>query len=159
MNLQASPLTAEAFLGFGEVIAHRGHERRHYFPLHGSDGLAQTFWVTKVAEAISFPFEIDRMERHPHSDQAFFPLSGQRMLIVVCPSLADGSPDRSDLRAFVSKPGQGILYRRNVWHAGMSVLDLPSEFVVTMAMGEAAPDTDVFFPLDEPFHVTSEESA
>lgn len=157
MNLHARPLSAEAFSEFGEVVAHRGSERRHYFPLVGADGLGQTFWVTKVAEAISFPFTVSQLERHPHSDQAFFPLSGQRMLIVVCPSLEDGKPDLSDVRAFVSAPGQGILYRRNVWHAGMSVLDLPSEFVVTMAMERSAADNDIFLPLDDPFHVDFKE--
>jgi ureidoglycolate lyase len=157
VNLHACPLTAQAFSEFGEVIAHQGQERRHHFPLEGADGLGQAFWVTKVAEAISFPFTVSQMERHPHSDQAFFPLSGQRMLIVVCPSLPDGGPDLSDVRAFVSEPGQGILYRRNVWHTGMSVLDLPSEFVVTMAMEKTASDTDIFLPLDQPFHVDFKE--
>ncbi len=157
VKLHARPLSAEAFSEFGEVIAHRGSDRRHYFPLKGQKDLGQAFWVTKIAEAISFPFEISQMERHPYSDQAFFPLSGQRMLIVVCPTLADGGPDLSDLRAFVSESGQGILYRRNVWHAGMSVLDLPAEFVVTMAMERSAADTDIFLPLEKPFHVDFKE--
>lgn len=153
MNLHAQTLTAEAFSRFGEVVAHRGDERRHRFAMAGADGLKQAFWVTKIAQAISFPFAIDKLERHPHADQAFFPLSGQRMLIVVCPSLDDGGPDVGHALAFVSEPGQGVVYRRNVWHAGMSVLDAPAEFVVTMAMDRAAADTDIFLPIEQLIHV------
>lgn len=158
MNLDAHALTVEAFSNYGEVVAHQGTERRHRFSLAGAEGLDRSFWVTKIAEEISFPFIIDQLERHPHSDQAFFPLSGQRMLIVVCPSLGDGSPDVASAVAFVSEPGQGVVYHRNVWHAGMSVLDLPSEFVVTMAMDRAASDTDVFLSLERPLHVDFKEA-
>ncbi|TWF49433.1 ureidoglycolate lyase [Neorhizobium alkalisoli] len=158
MNLHARPLSAEAFVEFGEVVAHQGNERRHRFALAGAEDLKQAFWVTRIAEAISFPFEVSQLERHPHSDQAFFPLSGQRMLIVVCPSLADGGPDLSGVRAFVSNPGQGVVYRRNVWHSGMSVLDLPSEFVVTMAMEQSASDTDIFLPLERPIQIDFKEA-
>jgi ureidoglycolate lyase len=158
VSLHARPLSAEAFMEFGEVVAHQGNERRHRFAMTGDADLKQAFWVTRIAQAISFPFEVSQMERHPHSDQAFFPLSGQRMLIVVCPSLSDGSPDLKDVRAFVSEPGQGVVYRRNVWHAGMSVLDVPSEFVVTMAMELSSPDTDIFLPLEKPFHVDFKEA-
>lgn len=152
MKLQTQPLLVDNFRDFGEVIEHRGGARRHPFSVDGDQGTRHAHWVTKIPAAISFPFDIDQLEHHPHSDQAFFPLSGQRMLIVVCPSRPDGRPDVSKAAAFVSRPGQGILYRRNVWHAGMSVLDLPAEFVVTMAMASDGGD-DVFLPLDNPLSI------
>jgi ureidoglycolate lyase len=147
LKLHALTLSADEFSEFGEVIEHQGNERRHPFAMGADHGIPQAYWVTKVSTSVSFPFEIDQLEYHPHSDQAFFPLSGQRMLVVVCPSLDDGAPDVTQARAFVSKPGQGILYRQNVWHAGMSVLDLPSQFVVTMAMQTGA-QNDVFLKLE-----------
>jgi ureidoglycolate lyase len=152
LKLHAQTLSADEFSEFGDVIEHHGTERRHPFAMGADEGMPQAYWVTKVSSAISFPFEIDQLEYHPHSDQAFFPLSGQRMLIVVCPSLDGGGPDVSKAKAFVSKPGQGILYRQNVWHAGMSVLDLPAQFVVTMAMGRDA-QNDVFLKLTQPLNV------
>lgn len=152
MKLHAQLLSADRFSDFGEVIEHHGNERRHPFAMVADDGIRQAYWVTKVSSAITFPFEIDQLEYHPHSDQAFFPLSSQRMLVVVCPPLEDGAPDVHKAQAFVSKPGQGILYRQNVWHAGMSVLDLPSQFVVTMAI-DASLQNDVFLKLEKPLNV------
>ncbi|NSY18500.1 ureidoglycolate lyase [Neorhizobium sp. AL 9.2.2] len=152
MNLHAQSLSVDEFSEFGEVIEHHGNERRHQFAMVADDGVQQAYWVTKVTSAITFPFEIDQLEYHPHTDQAFFPLSGQRMLVVVCPSLEDGAPDLKKAKAFVSAPGQGVLYRQNVWHAGMSVLELPSQFVVTMAVG-ADLQNDVFRKLAEPLTV------
>jgi ureidoglycolate lyase len=157
LKLRAQILSADQFLQFGDVIEHQGSERRHPFGMAADEGIRQAYWVTKVSSAISFPFEIDQLEYHPYSDQAFFPLSGQRMLVVVCPSFDDGAPDVDRAQAFVSRPGQGILYRQNVWHAGMSVLDLPSQFVVTMAI-DAGLQNDVFLKLKKPLNVDFSES-
>lgn len=147
-------LTSAAFAPYGEVIAHRGSERRHPITLHAdgfAEGLTIANWVSCLKSAIEGVTEITEMERHPFSDQAFVPLSGQRFLIVVCDD-ADGHPDPATARAFVSKAGQGVIYRRNVWHAGMQVFDAPAEFFVQMQRHPEKAD-DIFMPVATPIHV------
>ncbi|MCA0998082.1 ureidoglycolate lyase [Alloyangia pacifica] len=151
-------LTSEAFAPYGEVIAHRGTERRHPVALHAataSEGLTVASWVSRLKTAVEGVVEIAEMERHPFSDQAFVPLSGQRFLIVVCDD-ADGLPDPATARAFVTTPGQGVIYRRNVWHAGMQVFDAPAEFFVQMQRHPQEAD-DIFMPVSTPIHVLPAE--
>ena len=49
-------------------------------------------------------------------------------------------------RAFIADRGQGVIYRRNVWHAGLRVLAAPAEFVVVMALSDK--DDDVLLDLE-----------
>lgn len=49
------------------------------------------------------PIEIRMLERHPLGSQAFYPVDGGRMLIVVAPP---GELDESKIRAFISTPDQ-----------------------------------------------------
>lgn len=141
--LRASPLTAEAFQPFGAVIEHCSVERRHVieadFSRPGRD-LRQAIWVSRLTEHCSLPIAINQLERHPHSQQAFIPLLGKPFLVICCPDLADGAPDISGARAFVAGPHQGVIYHRNVWHAGLQVLDAPAEFVVVMAVSGGQDD-------------------
>ncbi|QDL94533.1 ureidoglycolate hydrolase (plasmid) [Paroceanicella profunda] len=161
--MSPAPLTAEAFAPYGTVIAHRGETRRHPIRLdHGDAGRdgAIASWVTRIDAAIGgdTAHEITAFERHPHSDQAFVPLSGQRYLVVVCDGTADDRPDPATARAFVAGPGQGIVYHRNAWHAGMQVYDAPAEFFVQMKRVAAGPD-DEFVALASPLRIACPEEA
>ena len=155
LTLRATPLEPGAFAAFGEVIEHRGSERRHVLGAafaSSEQPVRQTLWVSRLEQNATMPLTIDMLERHPHSDQAFVPLSGQPYLIVVCGSAADGSADVAEARAFVAGPNQGVLYRRNVWHLGLTVLAAPAEFVVVIGKA-GAPDDDVFQRLTRPIRV------
>jgi len=39
---------------------------------------------------------------------------------------------RARLRAFIAGPDQGVTYRMNTWHHGLTVLDKPGRFAVFM---------------------------
>ena len=152
LSLTLQPLTIEAFCRFGSVVGHVGTQRRHFLEVDldcrdKSQRLAS--WVTRIS-APAVPFsQIDQLERHPHSDQLFVPLSGQRFLVIVCDNDAAGGPDLKTLQGFVAGPGQGVIFRRNVWHAGMQVLDTPAQFFVQMKFVDEGGD-DEFRPIERP---------
>lgn len=83
---------------------------------------------------------IASLERHPHSTQSFLPLTAGRWLVVVAPTLPDGAPDAAHAKAFVAGPEDAICIGRNVWHAGLSVLDRPAEFAMMMWRADAGDD-------------------
>jgi ureidoglycolate lyase len=93
---------------------------------------------------------IASLERHPHSTQSFLPLGVGRWLVVVAPTLADGLPDAANARAFVAGPADAICIGRNVWHAGLTVLDRPAEFGMMMWRADAGDDgivADLLHPI------------
>ncbi|MFC7398075.1 ureidoglycolate lyase [Chelatococcus sp. GCM10030263] len=152
------PLTQSEFGAFGDVIQHYGGERRHRLSIDfcgEHNPMRQAFWVSKVSTATDLPNSIGQLERHPLSDQAFVPLNAVQFLVVVCPSRPDGMPDMEACEAFVAGPGQGIIYRRNVWHAPLSSLTAPAEFFVTMGVADNATN-DEFCDLPSPLHIALE---
>lgn len=152
MSRTVQPLTQQGFAPFGDVIEHHGAERRHPLSVDYArehNDIRQAFWVSKVIEEIGFPAQLKFMERHPFSDQAFVPLRDSRFLVVICPDNADGTPDVSQVQAFVAEPGQGVIYKRNVWHAPLTSLNAPAEFFVTMGVTDKAAN-DEFFELATP---------
>ncbi len=147
VQIDIAPLTPEAFAPYGEVIAHYGDERRHKIPLQlGPNGetLTVTSWVNRILTAIDSADTSVLLERHPFTDQLFVPISGQRYLVIVADG-EDDAPDLTTIKGFVATPHQGVLYRRNTWHAGMKVLDAPAHFFVLMGRREDGGD-DVFLP-------------
>jgi ureidoglycolate lyase len=160
LQVAAEALTAAAFAPFGEVVEHRGDERRHYLSTrlgNGAPALRETVWISRVSTAASSPMRFCELERHPFSDQVFVPLRGQPFLAIACPERDDGAPDLPAARAFRAAAHQGIVWRPGVWHGRMTVLSLPAEFVVMMAVrGEG---DDVFLDLPEPIDVTFGEPA
>ena len=83
---------------------------------------------------------IASLERHPHSTQSFIPLKVGRWVVVVAPTLPDGSPDAAKARAFVAGQEDAICIGRNVWHAGLTVLDRPAEMAMMMWRADAGDD-------------------
>lgn len=153
--LTSSPLTAEAFAPFGEVIALANGQRRNHFRL-AFEASAQAnepaLWVSYPSQVAGDVIEVAKLERHPHASQTFIPIHEGRYLVVVCQAAADGSPDVSTLRAWVAQADQAITYRRNVWHHGLTVLDDRTRFaVVTTLSGQQ--DDDAFFELGTPVQV------
>ncbi|WP_442595281.1 ureidoglycolate lyase [Parapusillimonas sp. JC17] len=152
LSIEAEPLTAAAFEPFGTVIEHTGEGRRHYITeaFRGQAAASEpSMWISRVMTPTRMPLVIEWMERHPFSTQTFVPMGPAHFLIVVCLSGEDGLPDPASFRAFVSRPGQGVTYRRNVWHYGLSVFDTPTDFIVAMSL-TGNKDDDVFFTLGQP---------
>jgi ureidoglycolate lyase len=131
-------LSAASFHPFGEVIEHVGMAPRHMITsAFETDGLPpeRLLWVYRLPEPDRLPLQVTTMERHPHSAQFFSPLSCSEFLVVVCPSCENGEPDISALAAFIARSGQGIVYRRNVWHHPMVALGGAAVFAVSLAKG------------------------
>ena len=60
------------------------------------------------------------------------PIDVARWLIVVAPHAASGGPDTSGVRAFIATGKQGVTYKPNTWHHGLTLLDKPGRFAVFM---------------------------
>ncbi len=99
------------------------------------------------------PLRLDLFECHPYSSQAFMPLTAERFLVVVAEAGARGLPDPARARAFVGRRDTGILYRRGVWHAPLTVLGEGGDLM--MLMGErGVPDDCIEHRLAVPLLVS-----
>lgn len=103
-------------------------------------GLSLQFHINHVAVTM-LPAQLEQLERHPHSAQAFIPMDVSRYLVTVAPSTPDGGPDAARALCILMPGSLGVIYRKDVWHAGITVLDRPGAFAVLMWRG--AEDDDV----------------
>ena len=145
-EIQIQPLTSSAFSPFGDIldtegdpdmIINQGFCGRYH-------DLARLDFVTDgehqgragislfKAQPRTLPYQLDMMERHPLGSQAFIPMSMEAFLIIVAEDNA-GKPDAP--RAFMSKPGQGINFHRNIWHGVLTPLHAPGLFAVVDRIG------------------------
>ncbi|QMV63821.1 ureidoglycolate lyase [Pseudomonas berkeleyensis] len=138
LPLRIEPLTRSAFAPFGEVIEMAG---ANAFPINAGTttryhDLAQVELAGEAprtlvnlfeGKAWHAPIEVRMLERHPLGSQAFYPVDGGRMLIVVAPP---GELDESKIRAFISAPDQGVNYARGTWHHPLLCLQHPGRFLV-----------------------------
>jgi ureidoglycolate lyase len=81
-----------------------------------------------VSSARRFPLRIAKLERHRRAAQVFLPLGNHRFVVVVAPGKE--MPDWATLRAFVTRPGQGVSVRRGCWHHGLVALRDGDRFAV-----------------------------
>lgn len=156
-SLDIHPLTKTAFAPFGDVIELDPATMRYI-----NGGNTERFHALAVAEAAgegarvivnlfrgqprSFPYEVGMMERHPLGSQSFSPLVDRPFLVVVSED-EGGKPGRPQV--FLASGGQGVNYRRNVWHHPLMALDEPSTFVVVDRDGPGNNLEEFFF--DTPF--------
>lgn len=149
------PLTREAFAPFGEVLDTTGD--RH-FPING--GKCERFHDLATVEAVGpdarvlislfkgtpydFPLKLTMVERHPLGSQAFMPLSPAPFLVVVC---HDGPDGPAEPHAFVTAPGQGVNYPRNLWHGVLTPIGAPQDFLVVDRGGSGSNVEEHYFDL------------
>lgn len=140
-RLEAVPLSREAFAPFGEVpgdpagpgrAINRGTALRydHAAAPESTRPSARPNAALFRCAARPLPLRADALERHPHSTQLFASLRGGRWLVIVAPSLPDGSPDEDGLRAFACGPGEAVNLARGTWHHPVVALDGPAELLV-----------------------------
>ncbi len=136
------PLDAEAFAPFGEVIEARGVPSAminqgkcarftDLAALDFADGRAGI--SVFEGQSYALPLALTMMERHPLGSQAFLPLSDDPFLVIVAPD-QEGVPGVP--QAFLTMPGQGVNYRRNVWHGVLTPLERAGRFAVIDRIGE-----------------------
>lgn len=135
-------LTAADFAPYGEVIearglpdmvVNRGRSGRYHdlaaLDFHGGRAAINVF----IGRYCLLPLTLETMERHPLGSQAFLPLSTDPFLVVAARD-AGGAPGRPE--AFVTAPGQGVNYRRGVWHGVLAPLRRAARFAVVDRVGE-----------------------
>jgi ureidoglycolate lyase len=156
-TLVPQPLTSDAFAPFGDVlelkpepdiIINEGMCGRHHnlARLDFVDGAAGISLFD--ANLRCFPHVVKLVERHPLGSQAFIPMSEAGFLVVVAED-NNGTPE--NLRAFLTKPGQGINFHRGIWHGVLAPLAAPGLFAVVDRIGEGKNLEEYWF--DEPFTV------
>ncbi len=156
-RLIVRPLTAAAFAPYGEVIEPRaesirmingGTTERHHalvVPEAAGEGARVILNIFR-GQPRRFPYAVDMMERHPLGSQSFSPLAPRPFLVVV--SKDDGGrPGRPEV--FLSTNGQGVNYRRNVWHHPLMALDEVSDFLIADRDGPGNNLEEFFF--DTPY--------
>jgi len=137
------PLSAAGFAPFGDVIEAAGAAS---FPFNG--GMAERFHDLARTEVLgagarlgisigaarpyALPLALRLVERHPLGSQAFVPLTADPFLVVVAPDLG-GEPGAP--LAFLTAPGQGVNYLRNVWHGVLTPLDRAAAFLIVDRIG------------------------
>lgn len=152
-------LAAKEFLPFGDVIEqqaqpaaviNQGHCNR-YTDLAGLEfgdiGRAGISLFHAVAR--SLPYTLAYVERHPLGTQAFLPMTEHPFLVIVAEDKND-QPHRP--RAFITRPGQGVNYRRGVWHGVLTPLHEPGLFSVVDRIGQG--DNLQEFWFDTPYEVS-----
>jgi ureidoglycolate lyase len=92
---------------------------------------------------------IAALERHPYSTQSFVPIRVGRWIVLAAPTLPDGNPDVANIRAVVAGPEDAICIGRDVWHAGLTVLDRPAEIAMMMWKADAG-DDGILYELKTP---------
>ena len=152
-DIRISPLTAEAFAPFGDVLNCNGdpdkiinaglcgrfHDRANVDVGDGRTGVSLFRSVLR-----KLPYQLDMVERHPDGSQAFIPMSMDPFLVIVAD--AELSP-----QAFLTAPGEGINFHRGTWHGVLTPLSGPGLFAVIDRIGEGPNLEEHYF--DTPYRV------
>jgi ureidoglycolate lyase len=164
-TVTAQPLTRAAFTPFGDVI---DTDWDHHFPINA--GKCERYHDLAKVEAggpaarvlisifrgtpYDMPLKLAMVERHPFGSQAFMPLTPAPFLVVVCPDTPEGP---GAPLAFLTRPGQGVNYRRNTWHGVLTPLGAPQDFLVVDRGGDGNNVEEYFF--DQPWEVRLPDQA
>lgn len=156
-DIRISPLTAQAFAPFGDVLNCAGdpdkiinaglcgrfHDRAKVDVGNGRVGISLF-----RSELRKLPYLLDMVERHPDGSQAFIPMSMDPFLVIVA---------GDDLRpkAFITAPGEAINFHRGVWHGVLTPLSGPGLFAVIDRIGEGPNLQEHHF--DTPYRVINDD--
>lgn len=130
-TLPIRPIDAAAFAPFGTLLEAPAVPPRqdHATALeNGRPGVGANLALIR-SEPWTGLMPLGRLERHPHSSQAFLPLAVAAYVVVVAPD-RDGHPDEAALQAFRVPGHVGLNYRAGAWHAHMMTLDAPGTFAM-----------------------------
>lgn len=157
--ITAQPLTREAFAPFGDVL---DVDWGNHYPIN--NGKCERYHDLAKVEAngpnarvlisifrgtpYDLPLQLSMVERHPFGSQAFMPLSPAPFLVIVCP---DGPDGPGTPHAFISQSGQGVNYHRNLWHAVLTPIGAPQDFLVVDRGGDGSNLEEHYF--DVPWEI------
>ena len=155
-ELVAAPIDARTFENFGDLVdpsrvvpesINDGTTKRHSDLAQldvGSRG--EPVLSIYVARARELPLPIRKLERHREASQVFLPLGTHRFIVIVAPGL--DVPDWSDIRAFITAPGQAVALRRGCWHHGLVALGDGDRFAVIEGANYRADTEEAPAPFD-----------
>ena len=160
-RIVAEPLTRDVFAEYGDVLDTRGlppllinggkTQRYHDLaPVEATGPEARVLISIFRGQPYSFPYKLEMVERHPLGSQAFMPLSPAPFLVVVC---HDGDQGPALPRAFVTRPGQGVSYPRNRWHAVLTPIGQSQDFLVVDRGGEGDNVEEFHFAMPYEIHL------
>lgn len=136
--LRPTPLTADAFAPFGDVLEATGDFRlinaglcrRHHDRARLDFGPEARAGISIFqAQPRALPYEFDLIERHPDGSQAFLPMTGHPFLVIVA------SSPKATPQAFLTNGAQGINLHRGTWHGVLTPLHAPGLFAVVDRIG------------------------
>lgn len=141
LTLKAGPLDPAVIAPYATLLASPDGKARVIPEVMERGDVAGAHAFTVLCpQPVSGPIAIAALERHPHSTQSFLPLAAGRWLVLVAPKDAAGLPDLSGARAFLAGPQDAICIGRDVWHAGLTVLDGPAQFGMIMWKADSGED-------------------
>jgi len=125
LKLLLEPLKVEAFKPFGDVIQRQdvipesinnGQTRKYpdLARIDTSEAGGKTTVHLYRSKAVTLPFLVEKMERHPLGSQAFMPLHRQPFPVIVAPP--GDEPDIRTIRGFMTNGEQGVNLHKGVWH-------------------------------------------
>ncbi|HBW2224507.1 TPA: hypothetical protein MEL26_004978 [Klebsiella quasipneumoniae subsp. quasipneumoniae] len=132
------PIDALAFQPFGILLSGVGVTTTHR---HNASNSATYIETIRVSELPDVGYcDINTMEKHGFSAQAFFPLDLAQYLIVVCASNEEGLPDITQARAFSVKGNEALQYHPGTWHCNIVTLYRPGLFVNLVEKNNSSDD-------------------
>ena len=132
MKLKINKITIDNFSKYGQLIStkdmkfHKINDAttESYYDLVNMEasGDDNRFRVNifKAKKRI-FPLEINMLEKHPLSSQAFIPLQKTSFIVVVAP--IEVLPNTKHLEAFFVPEEEGVNFKPNIWHFPLIALE------------------------------------
>jgi allantoicase len=142
-----APITSAAFAPFGEIIRASNDAMKvpnvmavsNKYPADANAVTAVGVYraVKKAGLERGKVFDIQYMERHAYTTQAFIPMGkatwtghgedalgrGGSFLVVVAENGKDDRPDPATLKTFTMEAGTGLSYKAGTWHHPVLILD------------------------------------
>ena len=125
MNMQINRISKDNFSKYGQLISTQDIESQNIneettksfydlvnIEIYGENKQCRVNIFKSIKR--SFPLEINMLENHPLSSQAFIPLQKTNFIVVVAPISKE--PDINLLEAFHISHEEGINFKPKVWH-------------------------------------------
>ena len=125
MNLNIKEINKENFSKFGQLISTKNIKSENI----NADTTKGFFDIVNIeilgndnecrinifnAQKRHFPLEINMLENHPFSSQAFIPLQKTTFIVVVAP--ISEIPNLNSIEAFIIPSEEGVNFLPKVWH-------------------------------------------
>ena len=125
MILQIKKISKDNFSKYGQLVSTKDIESQNIneettksfydlvnIEIYGDDKKCRVNIFKSIKR--NFPLEINMLENHPLSSQAFIPLQKTNFIVVVAP-ISD-EPDINLIETFLISPEEGINFKPKVWH-------------------------------------------